>query len=130
YQPKVNIRGRTRRAVVDFLATAPGGFGGPRVWAPDGTLLEHGPPLLVPVSDVARAVYEADTPTAGQRRTVQRAIADLRRLGIVVGAHGWHHTRQQAYMTRRGFVADMPVSALYVALAWQCDHLGGGDGHG
>lgn len=117
-KPKTNGCGRTQRAILAYLATAPAGFSGTRVWAADGTLTEHGPPYAVPVATVAREVYGTDSPTAAQTRTVQHAVRVLERRGLVWCRHGWRGVREDG----------KPVSALYVALVWDCAHTDGGGG--
>lgn len=126
--PKTYGLGKVQRRVVDYLATAPGRFAG-MSWDPDTQRFTwHGRPNGVTVHQVAIAVYGTDEPTASQVRVIQRGVRRLESLGLVDCWHGWTGVmREGAYVTSNGFSADMPVSALFVALRWECEHMDGGD---
>ena len=119
--------GRVQRSIVEYLATGPGGFGGYR-WDPARWQFEtHGHPYGVPITAICRSVYGdylAD-PTPAQIRAVQRAVRRLEQLRYVDCWHGWHHDVERRCTNFHGeeFVTTRPVSALYVALRWDCEHL-------
>ncbi len=126
---KTNISGlgSVQRAIVEYLATGPGGFYGQVGWPWPGGCDTHGPPNGVPVTSICRSVYGdylAD-PTPAQIRAVQRAVRRLEQLGYVDCWHGWHRNVERRCTNLHGeeFVTTRPVSELYVALRWDCEHL-------
>ncbi|MGO9251639.1 MAG: hypothetical protein ACLP5J_09625 [Mycobacterium sp.] len=56
---------------------------------------------------------------------MQRAVRRLEQLGYVDCWHGWHRNVERRCTNLHGeeFVTTRPVSALYVALRWDCEHL-------
>ena len=119
--------GKIQKAIVDYLATGPGGFGGSIGWPWPGGTEQHGEPGGVPVTSICKAVYGdylAD-PTPAQIRAVQRAVRRLEHLGHVDCWHGWHRNMERRITTLVGeeVVTTRPVSALYVALRWDCEHV-------
>jgi hypothetical protein len=103
YHPKTNGLGKVQRAIVDFLATGPGGFGhcgdgyhGGRSsyhhrasnehraangYPPELDLLWHGLPHGVQVAKITAAVYATQEPTASQTRVVHADSLRDRRPG-------------------------------------------------
>lgn len=127
-QPKTNGLGlgRTQRAVLAYLATAPYGFGDPVFGHGPRDFSQHGVPLGTPVRAIARHVYSTDEPSAAQVRVVQRAVRRLEVLGLAWSYHAWSG-RSRPYTTRNGWMAEQPVSQLYTALHWECRHLSARD---
>jgi hypothetical protein len=123
--PKTYRRGLVQRAILRHLASAPAGFSGSHSWESDGTLVLHGPPYGITVRALAAAVYGVQEPELNSLRTVQRNVRRLEQLELVDCWHGEVRIRERAYVTTRGTPAPIPVSGLYVALRWQCAHLGG-----
>lgn len=128
-QSKTNTSGlgSVQRAVVDYLATGPGGFAGTVGWPWPGGCVEHGEPLGVPVAAICRAAYGdyLAEPTAPQVRAVQRAVRRLEQLGQVDCWHDWQRMVERRYRDWNGTerVTIRPVSCLWVALRWDCEHL-------
>lgn len=127
HTPKTYGLGRVQRDILDYLATAPAGFGGPLVRAANGDLTKHGPPYGVLIADIAESVYSGK-PTVPQTRAVQRAVRRLEQLGHVDCWHGWTGRLERRYTTALGFDGNVPVSALYIAARWECEHLERGAG--
>lgn len=143
--PKTNGLGKTQRAIIEYLATAPAGFkcrgcGHPECAHPqsyhdaanaytyDGgqdELLWHGPPHFVRLDCITRAVYATEQPTAAQTRIVQRNVRRLEQLGLAECKHGTARYIERPYTTWSGkpAVMDQAVHALFVALVWDCEHL-------
>lgn len=113
--------GRVQRAVGSYLATAPAGFGS-YWWTSSGELGGHGAPVGVSIRQMVQHVYSTGSPTEPQIRAVQRAVRRLELLGLVDCWHAWTGRLEQRYTTARGFAGDIPVSALFVAARWHCDH--------
>jgi hypothetical protein len=121
-QPRTNNLGLVQRGIVTALARSPRRFSGSVVHSQAGELLEHGPPAGVTVRALACEAYATTDPSAAQTRAVQRAVRRLASLGLVECWHAQAGTRERAYTTRLGHHADQPVSALFVALVWRCEH--------
>lgn len=134
--------GKIQRAILDHLATAPGGFPydfGHRPeydraatayrqahnWAHEADLLWHVQPYGIRVPAVATAVYGSDEPTASQIRIVQRNVRRLEELGLVDCWHGCAGYVDRPYRCINGedYVMPQAVAALYAALRWDCEHF-------
>jgi len=134
--------GKTQRAILAHLETAPGSFSdymnrgenyrqpGHQYRAAQGYSLEadllwHGNPKGIRVPAIATAVYDSDDPTASQIRVVQRNVRRLQELGLVDCWHGCVGYVDRPYRCVNGedYVMPQAVAALYVALRWECEHL-------
>lgn len=134
--------GKTQRAILDHLATGPGGFTQYSVrgddyrqvgnqyreahnYTPDADLLWHGLPKGIRVGSIASVAYSTQEPTASQIRVVQRNARRLEELGLVDCWHGCAGYVDRPYRCVNGedYVMPQAVAALYVALRWDCEHL-------
>jgi hypothetical protein len=119
--------GKVQRAVIEYLSTAPAGFDYPWEDPSRWQFVQHGRPYGVPIVSICRAVYGdyLTDPTPAQIRAVQRAVRRLEQLGHVDCWHGWHHDVERRYTNYHGdkCLTTRPVSALYAALRWDCEHL-------
>jgi hypothetical protein len=142
YTPKTNGLGKTQRAIVAFLATCPAGFdntvtnmtdterqalhwhGRKSDYGDDYELAWHGRPYGVKVPTIATAAYGSETPSPAQIRVVQRNVRRLQRLDLVDCWHGLAGFVDRPYVMGNKTDAVMPqaVSALWVALRWDCEH--------
>lgn len=134
--------GKTQRAILNHLATAPGGFPydfGHRPeyeraaekyreasnWATEADLLWHVQPRGIRVPAIATTVYDSEEPTASQIRVVQRNVRRLQELGLVDCWHACAGYVDRPYRCVNGedYVMPQAVAALYVALRWECEHF-------
>lgn len=126
HRSKTNGLGKIQRAILDYLATAPAGFGSIGRESKDSNRITwHGQPYGVRVPEITAAVYATEEPTASQIRVVQRNVRRLEQLDRV---HCWHGTirwSERRHTDYRGqeTTGPRPVSGLYVALRWDCAHL-------
>lgn len=134
--------GKTQRAVLNHLATAPGGFPGhsghrpeykraaakyreAHGWALEADLLWHPQPYGIRIPAIAATVYAVEEPTASQIRVVQRNVRRLEELGLVDCWHACAGYVDRPYRCINGedYVMPQAVAALYVALRWNCEHF-------
>lgn len=116
--------GRVQRSILDYLATAPGGFKLAPLISDGNRLLDHGAPYGSTVAEIATAVYRSE-PTTTQIRVIQRNLRRLQTLEYIWCRHAaidWserHHTNWRA----EDVVSPRPVSGLVAGLRWDCEHL-------
>lgn len=134
--------GKTQRAILDHLATGPGGFAdymdrgeshrhvghqyrAAHNYEAAADLLWHGEPKGVRVPAIASAVYGSEDPTASQIRVVQRNVRRLEDVGLVDCWHACAGYVDRPYRCINGedYVMPQAVAALYAALRWECEHL-------
>lgn len=117
--------GKTQRAILAHLATAPAGLGSRGYLYRGGPLTWHSEPYGIRVPDISTAVYSTQEPTTSQLRVVQRNVRRLEQLGLVDCWHACAGYVDRPYRCVNGedYVMPQAVAALYVALRWKCGHL-------
>jgi hypothetical protein len=134
--------GKTQRAILSHLATAPGGFSSytargevyrtaghqyraARNYCLEADLLWHGLPHGIRMPDIATAVYDTEEPTTSQIRVVQRNVRRLQELELVDCWHACAGYVDRPYRCINGedYVMPQAVAALYAALRWDCEHF-------